>query len=181
MSVPPDFLYQQLSRFPKNLLKWFGIPGGQNPSTLARDYQPVLDLWEWLASGESQAFITAGTGIVAGGAGSYIIDPVSSPTGHVYVLEYTIRFTPIGAGGGEFACVPAIQVQQGSGVEVAVGDVARTISAGAASAGEVIVARADHPFFLGPAAVAFSLISTKNTLVNAATAFGYIRFVTLSP
>lgn len=180
MSVPPDYLYNQISRFPQNLLRYFGIPGGQNPSSIRRDYQPVFDLWEWLSTSNSLAFQTGGTGIVAGGAGSYVISPFGNASGHQYCIEYTVRMTPIGAGGGEFACVPAIQVQAGSGVEVAVGAPARTIGTGAGTANEVIVARADRPFFIGPNAVGYSIICTKNTLAAGATMFGYVRYVDLA-
>lgn len=179
MSVPPDFLYQQLSRIPKNLLRYFGIPGGQNPQTLRRDYQPILDLWEWIASADSQAFQTAGTGIVAGGAGSYVIQ-ATSVSNHQFVLDYTVRMTPIGAGGGDFEWVPALQTQAGSGVECAVGPPTRTLSTGAASAGEVMVCRAERPFFLGPNAVGYSVIVRKNTLALGGTAFGYLRYVDLN-
>lgn len=179
MSVPPDFLYNQLSRFPKNLLKWFGIPGGQNPASIRRDYQPVFDLWEWLSSGDSIAFQSGGTGVPAGGAGSFLLQTVTPGEMH-YVLDYTIRMTPIGAGGGDFQFVPAIQTQAGSGVEVAVGEPTRTLATGAASANEVMVCSNRRPFFLGPNAVGYSSIVMKNTLANAGTMFAYLRYVNLS-
>lgn len=180
MSVPPDYLYNQLSRFPNSLLRWFGIPGGQNPSMIRRDYQPVLDLWEWLTSSNSAAFQSAGTAIGAGAAGSFVIHAIPPSGGMSYVLDYTLRMTPIGVAGGDFSMVPCLQTQAGSGVEVAIGDPVRTIATGAASAGEVMVARNARPFFLGPNAVAYSAIVTKNTLGNAATLFGYFRYVELS-
>ena len=178
MSVPPDYLYNLVAKFPVNLLRYFGIPGGQNPSSIRRDYQPVLDLWEWITSSNSKAYQSAGTGVPAGGAGSFLLIPAAA-VDQAFVLEYTIRMTPIGAGGGDFEFVPAIQVQSGSGVEVAIGPPARTLATGAASANEVMVCRNERPFFFGPNAVGYSSIVRKNTLVNAGTMFGYLRYVDL--
>lgn len=178
MSVPPDYLYNQISRFPLNLLRYFGIPGGANPASIRRDYQPVFDLWEWLSSSNSKAVQVSGAAIAAGTGGSFLLGTAPAVQ-HQYVLDYTIRFTPVGAGGGDFAAIPTFQAQQGSGVEVAVGPMVRTIGTGAASANEVIVLRAERPFFFGPNAVGYGGIVTKNTLVNAITPFFYFRYIDL--
>lgn len=182
--VPPDFLYKQLSRFPSNLLRWFGIPSGQNPQEIHPSYQPILDLWEWLVTSPTNAAVIGPTaGVAVGGAiaGTVTIAQVNS---HLFVRDYTIRCQPIPAGGGEFAICPTIVPVPAAGVEVMVGQRARTQQVGAATAGEIITCFADRPFFIGGygagANCQLSAIINCNTVAGAFQAFGYYRFVQLS-
>lgn len=172
--LPPDYLYRQLSKFPLGLLRYFGIPSGANPQEIRTDYQPVLDLWEWLGTTNAEYAQTPGAVVLAGAAGSQLIGAVTSSQIQ-WVRDFTIRSTPVGAGGGVMTGFPAIQVQAGSGVEVITGD-----GSGVSNAGEIFMCRASDPYFLGPNAVGHSIIIGRNTLVNNITLFGYFRYVNLS-
>lgn len=172
--VPPNFLYRQLSRFPVGLLRWFGIPSGSNPQELQTNYQPVLDLWEWLTSTNASYLITAGTVVNAATAGTFLLHTINSAHG-LYVLDYTIRSTPL-VGAGVVTVSPSIQPQAGTGVEVVMGPPSTTGIGG----GAIVLCRADKPFFVGPNAVGLSSIVSTNGSANPCTLFGYVRYVNLT-
>lgn len=183
-NVPPDFLYRQLNKFPRGLLKYFGIPQGQNPQLLESTYQPVLDLWEWIASTPENQIVAVGSGVAIGGGIAGTVNLLSLFR-FSYVLEYTIRTQPIPAGGGDFAMVPTIQPNVTTGVELAVGPPVRTVRLGAATVGEVVVARSERPFFFGlpessgvPRSILGAIVTAAG-VAGAFQAFGYIRYVAL--
>jgi hypothetical protein len=182
--LPPDFLYKQLSRFPNKLLKWFGVPMGQNPQVLEASYQPILDLWDWLACSPGNHVLEFSTGVAVGGAtvGTVILFNNIQPM--LYVRDYTIRTQPIPAGGGDWSIAPSIQPFKPSGTEVLVGRQQRTNLLGAATVGETVTAYADRPFFVGgfgsaASSSAIGGIIQTNTVAGAFQALGYMRYVNL--
>lgn len=183
-NVPPDFLYKQLARFPRGLLKYFGIPQGQNPQLLEPTYQPILDLWEWLACTPENEVLILGNNVTTtpGATGSLIL---LNLTRFMWVREYTIRTTPVGAGGGTLRFVPSIQPNFQSGVELIVGD---PQDDPVPSAGDVLCAYAKRPFFIGvpptaggAAQSALSCIRLSSSIANNLDLVAYVRGVFLDP
>jgi len=183
-NVPPDFLYKQLAKFPRGLLKFFGIPQGQNPQLIESSYQPILDLWEWLACTPENETLILGSNVTSlpGATGTLALLNLSR---FMYVHEYTIRSTPVGAGGGSVRLVPSVQPNFNSGVELILGDPFDNFTS---SAGDIVVAYARQPFFVGlpptpggAAQSALSCIRLFNSLVDNIDFVPYVRGVFLDP
>lgn len=184
MSTPGRFidLYNQLSRTPSGLLRWFGIPSGSNPNNVAGYYQPTLDLWEHLTQSpeNQQLFLSAVVNVAAGALGSQIIQLV---TDFVWVPPQglTFRTTPLAAGVA-FDFTPACQFDLTTGVECAIGGRAST-RGGTALANEFVVGTVQNGFFMGgrgPSQTALSAMVTQNTAAAPVGVQISMRYVNLS-
>lgn len=150
-------LYNQLSRFPSGLLRWFGIPSGANPNNIAAYYQPILDMWDHLTQSpeNQQLFLSPVVNVGAGGLGSFVIQTISD---FIWIPPQglTLRTTPLAAG-VNFTYAASAQWDLTTGVETLLA--APAGSNGAAANEFVVSGNVTTGFYIGGRGAQQSAIS----------------------